>query len=218
MIRTAPSPAVDSCRRIRLHDIDWATYRTISDALTGRHVRLTYDRGRLELMTISAEHGFLSRLFTHMIGVLAEELGLGRRSVGDMTCDREDVLRGLEPDECFYIANEPRMRGKRKVDLAVDPPPDLAIEIDISRPSRERQGVYEALGVPELWVFDDFVLVGFSLGAEGYEPIETSRSFSPLRIADLLPFLERRHEVEEGELLRSFREWVREHVRESSDD
>ena len=104
--------------------VDWETYRKIADALTGRHVRLTYDRGRLEFMTISGKHGILSRLFNRLIGILTEELAMNVLSCGDMTCDREDAGRGLEPDECFYLENEPQVRGKDDIDLSVDPPPD----------------------------------------------------------------------------------------------
>ncbi len=90
-----------------LTGIDWATYRKISEAMTGHHVRLTYDRGDLELMTKSIFHGILSRLYHSMLMVLAEEHGLPFASCGDVTCDREDLNRAAEPDECFYLLNAP---------------------------------------------------------------------------------------------------------------
>jgi Uma2 family endonuclease len=123
-------------QRFLLRGVDWAAYRKISEALTGRHVRLTYDGGSLEFMTISYLHARLSRLIARLITVLTEELGLLMCGCGDMTCAREDLERALEPDEGFYIENEPAIRDKEEIDLSVDPPPDLAVGIDLHRSSR----------------------------------------------------------------------------------
>lgn len=203
---------VDAASRFLIRNLDWAAYRQITEALAGRHVRLTYDRGNLELMTISSDHAYLSRLFAQIIVILTDELDRGRRSLGDMTCDREELDRGLQPHECFYVQHEPAVRGKRAIDFSVDPPPDLAIEVDLSRPLRNRREIYAALGVPELWSFDGNTLVGHRLVDGVYEPTEQSGSFPELRVADIQPFLERRYEVDERTLMRSFLEWVRENV------
>ena len=107
-------------QRWSLGAVGWETYKTISEALTGRHVRLTYDRGRLEFMTISSKHGRLSRLIAQLVAAIADEMGVPRAQYGDMTCDNPEALRGLEPDECFYLENEPRVRGKEEIDLSTD--------------------------------------------------------------------------------------------------
>ena len=106
-----------SGQRLALGAVDWSTYQTISKALTGRHVRFTYDRGRLEFLTISSKHGRLSRLLAQFVAAIADEMGIHRAQFGDMTCDNADALRGLEPDECFYLENEPLVRGKEEIDL-----------------------------------------------------------------------------------------------------
>src|SRR5437773_7564869 len=93
-------------KRWLLQGISWQRYREISDALTGRHLHLAFDRGDLEFMVISRIHGSFSRLLARMISVLTEELNLPFSACGDMTCDREDLERALEPDECFYLRNE----------------------------------------------------------------------------------------------------------------
>jgi Uma2 family endonuclease len=202
-------------QRFVLRGIDWQTYRKISEALSGRHLRLTYDRGRLELMTISSTHGSYSRVIVRLIGVLSEELELPMRSCGDMTCDREDLERGLEPDDCFYFENEPLVRGK-EIDLAVDPPPDLASEVDISRSSKHRLPIYAALGVPEVWRFDGDQLQVHQLGADGnYALSERSRHFPFLPMEEFAAFLRRSTEMEETSLVRAFREWVRELIARS---
>lgn len=197
-------------QRLQIRGLDWDRYRRIADALEGRHVRLTYDRGNLEFMTISAAHAHLSRLLAQFVMVLTEEFGLPRRSFGDMTCDREDLDRGLEPDECFYITNEAVVRGRDEIDLTVDPPPDLAIEVDLSPPGRNRPAIYAALGVPELWRFDGEALTASVLAPDGrYAVVGWSRCFPPVRPADLGAFLARRHETDEVSLIREFRAWAR---------
>jgi Uma2 family endonuclease len=200
-------------QRLILRDIAWDDYRTISRALTGRHVRLTYDRGTLELMTISHLHGNYSRLLGRMVGVLTEELGLPLHSIGDMTCDREDLERGTEPDEGFYITNEPLIRSKREIDLKVDPPPDLVLEIDVSRSSLRRLDIYAAMRVPEVWRFDGLKVRSYQLGKDGrYAETDRSQYFPALPLDQLVRFLELKNEMDENSLIKMFRQWVREQL------
>ncbi len=128
-----------------------------------------------------------------------------------MTLGREDLERGLEPDECFYITHEPEVRGKEQLDLTTDPPPDLAVEIDVTHSPRNRLTIYAALGVKEVWRFHDETLTAQSLDDAGeYQASETSHHFPGLQITDVMSFLNRRHERDENTLIREFREWVRE--------
>lgn len=207
--RTRIEPAGNE-QRLALGAVDWTTYQTISKALTGRHVRLTYDRGRLEFMTISSKHGRLSRLLAQFVAAIADEMGIPRAQFGDMTCDNEEVLRGLEPDECFYLENEPLVRGKEEIDLTVDPPPDLAIEIELSPATRDRMSLYAALRIPEVWRFDGIRLSVHQLAPSGeYLESPQSRYFPKIEVAGLLDFIERRTQIDENSLLNSLREWVR---------
>lgn len=200
-------------QRILMHDIDWATYKRISEALGERHFRLSYDGWNLEIMTKSSTHCWLSRLLGLFVLVLTEECNVTRLSCGDMTCDRDDLERGLEPDECFYLVNEARVRGKHPINLQSDPPPDLAIEIDLTTDSRRRFGIYAKIGVPEIWRYDGKTATIYQRQAEGqYVAVERSRYFTLLTAPDLTRFLGQREQVEEGALLRSFREWVRSQV------
>jgi Uma2 family endonuclease len=197
-----------------LPGIDWETYRKLSEALTGRHVRLTYDRGNLELMTISSRHGRFSGLFARLINVLTEELGLPICTCRDMTCDRQDLDRALEPDEGFYIENEPAIRDKEEIDLSLDPPPDVAVEIDLRRSPKSRMSIYAAIRVPEVWRFDGESLRIHQLGADGqYSVVEHSPHFPFVTGADLVRFVQQRTQVDENTLVRLFREWVREQIR-----
>jgi Uma2 family endonuclease len=125
-------------QRFLLHGVDWSEYRTIADALGERHLKLAYDGWNLEFRTVSHLHNKLSRLVGRFVVVLTEELGLPIDSIGSTTLDREDARRALEPDECFYLQNEALIRDKDNIDLEFDPPPDLAVEIDVSRSSLNR--------------------------------------------------------------------------------
>lgn len=213
MVSVAAPPedrASSSEQRFLLRAVDWQTYRAVSEALGERHVRLTFDRGNLEFMTISYIHARLSRLLGRFIGVLTEELGLSLASAGDMTCDREDLERGLEPDECFYIENEPAIRDKDEIDLRTDPPPDLAIEIDISRSSRNRLTIYEALNIPEVWCFDGEMLRVYRRASDGtYSWTDRSGHFPFLPLHEVARFLKQRTDQDENSLVQAFRAWVR---------
>jgi Uma2 family endonuclease len=202
-------------QRFLLRGIDWATYQTISRALDGRHLRLSYDGENLELMTISGIHATLSRLLGRFVVVLTEELELPLRSCGDMTLDRADLQRGLEADESFYIENEPLVRDKDQADLTVEPPPDLGVEIDITSSSRRRMAIYAAIKVPEVWRYDSRTLTVFVLGPDGqYEEAAASRTFPQIRIEQIADFLAQVNQVEENELVKQFRAWVRQQIHE----
>src|SRR5204863_212165 len=150
------------------------------------------DGRSLELMTSSRLHGRLSRLLGRLVMTLSEDFGLPISSCGDFTTDRADLERGLEPDECFYLQNEPRVREKEVLDLTTDPPPDLAIEIDVSRDSRRRLRIYAEIGVPEVWRFDGVALECYQRDPAGkYVRNDGSTCFPGLRPASLLSFLGR---------------------------
>ncbi len=205
--REAPVPLE---QRFVMYDIDWDTYVAISDALTGRHVRLTYDRGVLEFMTISPTHARLSRLLGRFITVLSEEFNLTIANYGDMTCRRQDADRGMEPDECFYLPNESRVRGRQEIDFSTDPPPDLGIEIEVSRNARQRMAIYAALRVPEVWRYDLKDLTIHRLSRQGeYESAERSKYFPGVPVREIATFLEQHTAKDDNSLTRSFRAWAR---------
>lgn len=215
-VSVPPQPAlpVHEEQRFLLRGLDWAAYRRISETLTGHHLRLTYDRGNLELTTISSQRGRLSGLIARMVTVLTEELSLLICGCRDMTCDREDLERGIEPDEGFYIENEPMIRAKEEIDLSVDPPPDLTVEVDLSRSPKSRMSVYAAIRVPEVWRFDGDNLRIHQLGPDGqYTVVDFSPHFPFVSGNDLDRFLQQQTQMDDNSLIRSFREWVREQIR-----
>jgi Uma2 family endonuclease len=194
--------------------VDWRTYERLLRTFAERpSVRLTYDRGVLEIMRPLLEHDNDGRFLGRLVVTLTGELGLPIMAGGSTTFRRRSKRRGLEPDDCFWIASEPRVRNKRRIDLRVDPPPDLAIEVDVIRSSLNRMGIYAALGVPEVWRLDGPALTFHALQADGrYVATTHSRAFPLVAPADLLTFLALRGQMDENAVVRQFRAWVRQHA------
>lgn len=202
------TPAMDG-QSILLYDVDWRTYVKVSGAFQERHIRFTYDRGTLEIITLSAEHERPSNLIALIIQVLAEELNLPAIGAGSTTMRSKKFLRGLEPDKCYYLKNAPLILHKRRIDLRIDPPPDLAVEFDVTSSSLDRMGIYAALNVPEVWRYDGKTLRVFLLG-EDRQYLETDRSgnFPILPVAELNRFLNQWLEKDDTTIIREFRAWV----------
>lgn len=180
--------------------------------LAEQHVYLNYDSGELELMLPLMLHERWKRLISSLVEALATELRIPVGMAGSTTFRRKDIGKGLEPDECFYIQNELRMRGKLDVDLRVDPPPDLVIEIDVTSSSIDRQAIYAGLRVPEIWRFNARRLEFLHLSEDGYEASEDSAAFPMLARADLERFLLSWGNVDDITFVQQFREWVRENL------
>jgi Uma2 family endonuclease len=197
-------------QRFRISGIDWPTYVKFSDLLPERRIRITYDRGVMELMTLSPEHERAKKRLARLIEALAEEMDIDFAAYGSMTCRRADIERGLEPDECYWFTHEEAMRGRDKIDFRRDPPPDLAVEVEISHSSIARLPLYASLGMPEVWRWDGKRLRVGLLGDDGeYHDGDRSLIFPFLPVAELIPFLTMR-EPSEMRAVRAFREWVRE--------
>jgi len=151
----------------------------------------------------------LKKLVARLVEGYTEELESAIMSTGSTTFKDQLKERGLEPDESYYVKNEPRVRNK-EINLAVDPPPDLAIEIDLQRSRLDKLGLYAAFGIPEVWSHDGQRIVIRLLGAGGaYAVSERSAAFPELPIGELNRFLDRLGSESETQLVRAFREWVR---------
>lgn len=193
-----------------LHDIDWRTYSRLLRAFdTRRRFRLTYDRGTLEIMPPLFAHEGPARFLGRLIIALTEELGLAVREGGSVTLRRRRRRRGLEADCCYWIANAALLDGKHELDLNVDPPPDLAVEVDVTSSSLDRMSIYAALLVPEVWrlTSDAFTFNVLEKGA--YRVRTNSLAFPQLVSADLLPFLVQHGLTNDNALVIQFRAWVR---------
>ncbi len=201
---------IQSPDRVVLHNISWRTYQSLlADFEQEPAARLTYDCGTLEIRMPLDPHESYKKLIGRLIEAATEELGLEVRSLGSRTCEREDMAQGLEPDQCYYIQNEPQVRGIDQIDLNQLPPPDLAVEIDITRSSLNRFAIYKALGVPEIWRFDGQSLTISLLQTGEYEVAQRSVALSPLQASDFEDYLLTDRNVGENSLLRQFRTALR---------
>ncbi|HUG90439.1 MAG TPA: Uma2 family endonuclease, partial [Planctomycetaceae bacterium] len=170
----------------------------------------TFDGETIEFMTKSALHEWFKELLGRLIPIIALEWNIPIRSGGEMTFRRRRANRGLEPDQCYWIAREREMRGRRTYDPDADPHPDLAVEIDVAHSSVNREEVYARLRVPELWRFNGESLRVLLLTKSGkYKEAEFSRAFPTLPVQELVPFLLPDEERDETTMLRQFIEWVR---------
>ncbi|MEH2163919.1 MAG: Uma2 family endonuclease [Nostoc sp.] len=200
-------------QRTVLHNVSWETFEALlRDTGEHRGSRFAYDCGILEIMTPLFEHENPKSNFGNFIIALAEELGIEVRSAGSTTLKRKISKRGIEPDTCYYIQNELAIRGKETLDLENDPPPDLAIEIDITSSSVNKLGIYSALGVTELWRYDGQNLKFYQLIEGQYAECKFSIAFPIVSVSEISRFIEQSKSMGEIALLKSFRAWVREKI------
>lgn len=199
--------------RFVIHDVTWEEYLALLDWMDDRKIRITFDGENLELMTTSFEHERGASLIGRLIERLSEELDLDICSGGVTTFKSELVKKGLEPDRCYWFANEPLIRGKKELDLTIDPPPDLAVEVEVTSSILNRLEIYAALGVPELWRWRNERIEVLLLGPDrSYHPSDSSLSLSMVLIEEFSRWIGRGLEMSERQLVREFVAWVRETI------
>jgi Uma2 family endonuclease len=204
-----PSPP----QRFVLQGVRWEVYQELRKLPENDHVRMTFDEGVLEMMTPSAGHERWSDLIGQLISVWRLELAVDIVSCRSMTLIRKDLKKGLEPDNCYYIQHESQVRHKSVLDFAVDPPPDLAIEIDVSKNSAGKRKLYAAFGVPEVWRYDGQQIEVYALGPkQRYLPCVESICFPGIPLAEMARVLGRMSTERETALILSFRDYVRRQI------
>ena len=201
-------------QRLVLHGVSWREYTRMLSAFAERPgYRLTYDRGTLEIISPLHEHESDIALLGRFVVVLTEELGLPLKAGRSTTFRRRRMRRGLEPDHSWWIAHELPVRGKQRIDLRVDPPPDLAVEVDVTHRSLNRMSIYARLGVPEVWRLDARGLTFQVLQPSGRYAEQThSPTFPLFTPADLTTYLALRTQHDENEVVRRFRVFVRQRL------
>ena len=194
-------------QRVVLRNVSWETYeRLLKDHLDSSAPRFTFDRGVLEIMSPSPEHESLNRRIALLVLAFAEEMGIESEDLSSTTFRREDLERGFEPDSCFYVQNEERVRGKDRIDLTVDPPPDLVIEVDIISSSINKLPIYARLRVPEVWRYDGEKLDILRLGEDGCVVISESGAIPTLSSSVLTGLMGRSKSLRRTVWLREVRE------------
>ncbi|MEH2270774.1 MAG: Uma2 family endonuclease [Nostoc sp.] len=196
--------------RVMLYDISWQQFENLlKDLGEHRSARLAYDRTTLEIIIPLPEHEHYKEVNGDLVKEIADGLDLDYESYGSTTWKRESRMAGVESDNCFYFQNETAIRGRLDLDLRQDPPPDLALEIDITSKSLNRFPIYARLGVPELWCYDSGELKIYLLQNGEYVESENSLVFPTLAIRHLPKLIEQNRANGRRAIRRAVREWVR---------
>jgi Uma2 family endonuclease len=199
-----------SDKLVILRGISWDTYnRIIAEHGEKGGTRFTYDDGVLEIMVLSRRHEEPNRTLAMLVDVIAEEMNIDLRRLGSTTFRREDLQKGFEPDSCFYIQNAAAISGKDEIDLRVDPPPDLIIEVDITSDSVSRFPIFAAVGVPEIWHCDGEAVTLFRQEGSEYAKAAHSSAFPPLTGEIATRFLTQSRALTSTAWLREVRQWAR---------
>lgn len=197
--------------RVVLHNVSYVTYeKLLADLASQSSPRLTYDRGVLEIMSPLPPHELLTDAIEMIVKMFALHTDTNLWCLRSTTFRRQDLERGFEPDSCFYVDNESRVRGKQVIDLNVDPPPDLVIEIDITSGSISKFPIYAQIGVPEIWRHDGDRLVIHRLTEVGrYTISDASAAFPDLGSAALTEFIGRTKDLPSTEFMRALMDWIK---------
>lgn len=197
-----------------LHNVSWEEFETLlSEMGDNRSCRIAYDQGTLEIRMPSQKHEYYKGIIRDLIKYLAEELDLDCEAIGSTTWKRKDLLKGAEPDNCFYIQNEPAIRSvKPNIDLSKDPPPDLILEIDYKSPSLNKQPIYAGLGVPEIWCYNMEIIQIYQLEAGTYKETDTSLAFGSFPVKEIPRFIEQNISASPRVVQKLFRHWVKQYI------
>ena len=203
-------PAVD---RVIIRNVSWETYeRLLKDLENKSSPRLAFDHGVLEIMSPHLEHEATNRTLATIVEIALEELDCDFENVGSTTFKRDALKRGFEPDSCFYIQNVERIRNKIRIDMEVDPPPDLLIEIDLTNDSLDKFPLYAALGVPEVWRYEDTLEI-WTLNRNRYARYQTSTAVPILNPKLVSELLKSKRSLKRPAWLRQTRERIRALIR-----
>lgn len=210
-MKTLSPPLAEN--RILLRSVSWETFnRLLVETGEDRGQRFAYSQGVLEIMSPLGIHENSNRFIDDIVRTIADELDINLKKFGSLTLKLDRVQKGVEPDSCYYVQSELLVRSKQTIDLTVDPPPDLVLEIDITSGSLDKLPIYADLGVGEVWRYDGYQLSVFSLDPSvgSYRKLDQSLIFPFLSLAQVPILIQRSGEVGETAALKEFRQWLRE--------
>jgi Uma2 family endonuclease len=212
---TAPSArteAREAVQRFLIHSVHWNIYESLLRELGDRPIRLTFDRGDLELMSLPDEQNLYTRLVDKLVKTLAEVTKTPLKCGKRLIFKRHELERGLEPDRYYYIDNDLPAREMREFNSAYDLPPDLVVEIDLLGSNLDRLGMYAAFWVPEVWRFDGRALGVYGLQGGRYDALACSPRFPFPPLTEALQFLHQCETMDESCVVPSLHAWIREQI------
>lgn len=208
-----PTPPPKPEQFVILNNVSWDTYiRLITEHGESGGTRFTFDQGVLQIMVVSLRHENANRILATLVDTIVEEMGLDIVPSGSLTLKRPDLEKGFEPDTSFYIQHADDVRGKSEIVLPFDPPPDLHIEIDITSGSLNRLPIFAAVGVPEVWRYDQQSVIFHRLQGADYTEVEYSLAFPILSSQMATQFLFDSQTMKRLPWLRHVRGWIRQQL------
>jgi Uma2 family endonuclease len=192
--------------RTVLENIRWETFVELAEQRRGSVPRMTFDEGVLELMSPRRQHENIGCLIGRLVETYTEVRGIEVQSVASTTFKRQDLQKAFEADESYYIQHAEQIRPKEEIDLAIDPPPDLVIEVEITSSAIRKLKLFAAMRVPEVWRHDGERLEMYFLRDGEYQPINSSHALPGLSVAAIESMLGKRFESGETALVRQFRQ------------
>lgn len=194
-----------------LYEQTWEDYEQLLENVgEASGLRISFDSGTLEIMTLSTEHENYARLLEKLIGVLSLRLNIDIESFGSATMRKSSAAKGIEPDACFYVQSVEQIGSKIRLDFSVDPPPDIAVEIDLYHESLDKFAIYAALGVPEIWRYTGGKFEIYKLTDGTYKSLEKSHSLPVLSAEILGSLLNRSRQERQTLILKEFENWLKE--------
>lgn len=191
MLTSSISLRLEPGQKVTLEPVSWQRFEEILAELGERRSsRIAYANGILEIMAPLPEHERSKVLLADLVKILLKSQKRSWEPLGSSTFKREGMAAGIEPDDCFYIQNYQAVIGKNRLDLSQDPPPDLALETDVT--SKTEIDAYEVLGVPELWIYSGGKLTINVLLQGKYVDSQTSPTFAGIAVTEIIPQFMRR--------------------------
>jgi Uma2 family endonuclease len=199
-------------QQILLDRVSWKQFESILAELGDRRAaKVSYSNGLLEIMVPLPEHEKAKEIIGDIVKLVLTERGIDYDALGSTTLKSERMTQGVEPDACFYIQNQRFAIGKNRLDLNIDPPPDLAIEIDLT--SRTQLDNYRSLGVPELWRYDKQGLQIYLLQAGEYIESAVSPTFPDLPIVELVNnCIRQSRSIGSSQAIKALQNWLKDNV------
>ncbi|WP_182864617.1 Uma2 family endonuclease [Rhodopirellula sp. JC639] len=191
-------------QRVLLRSVSWQTYEALADNADRAGRLMTYDQGLLEIISPSIAHESDKSLLRRLVEMYSLVRGIDLASSASTTFKRPDLKRGFEADESYYIQNERLVRGKREIDLAIDPPPDLVIEIEMTRSAINKLARLARIGVPEVWRHDGQTLWLGRLSHDDYQSIAESEVLAGFPVDEAVATLKAVGSASETQLIQRF--------------
>jgi Uma2 family endonuclease len=192
------------------HGVSWVEYEELLETVgEGSGLRISYDEGTLQVMTLSQQHEVYSTLIERIVDRVSSFLRIKALFYGSATMRRQSNMKGAEPDASFYIQNAELVGKKTRFDFEADPPPDVVVEIDLHHDSISKFPIYAGLCVPEFWRYDGNSMTIYQLREEHYVASDASESLPLLTGTVLTEFLARSPQEDQYDILLAFEEWLK---------